>query len=636
MPSLRISLSIKSFVSGIRAFFNAYKKRVIAAGGVIQNEPCAINKLKTIPLSSASWVLVPSGIEEDVVFAQKPTSGLGDLNFTRASDATYTDAGGVVRRSPYNLNQFSEQFDNAYWSKFQATVSANTTTAPNGTLTADKLIEDPTTQFHSVFINTAFSVLIGQPYTRTVYAKADGRNWISLLIIDSTQYRAFFDLQNGVVGTVSAGLTASIQDAGNGWYRCQITRTAATASFSSMAIELASANGTGNYLGNGTSGAFIWGAQLVEGTSALDYFPTTNRQDVPRIDFRNADGTLSSCGRLLLEPQRTNSIRNSSMVAAVAGSPGTLPTNWDNASMAGLTRTVVGSGSENGLQYIDLRYNGTANATTVTIWFETTTQIAAVTGQTWTNSAYVKLISGTANGFQLTSREQDAAGATLRTGSQSITPTSTLQRFTYTRTNDGTGTAFVRPSIWVTFTVGATYDFTIRIAAPQMELGAYATTWVPTTTAAVTRIADAASKTGVSSIIGQSAGTIFWDVNDLTGTTTGTGNPDFAIRNTAFTNWIGITTNSFALPFRVVVRPTSGSIINYEANITRAKAAVAWSSAGAVLYVNGVQVGTSAVNPNFSFDRIDMLGGIISYKTNQAALFPTRLTNAQLAQLTTL
>ena len=51
----------------------------------------------------ASWLLIPSGIEEDIVFAQKPTSGLGDLTFTRASDATYTDSTGVVRRSPYNL-----------------------------------------------------------------------------------------------------------------------------------------------------------------------------------------------------------------------------------------------------------------------------------------------------------------------------------------------------------------------------------------------------------------------------------------------------------------------------------------------------------------------------------------------------
>jgi len=77
----------------------------------------------------ASWLLIPSGIEEDVVFAQKPTSGLGDLTFTRASDATYTDSTGVVRRSPYNLLQQSEDFSNAAWSKSASSISSNVTTA---------------------------------------------------------------------------------------------------------------------------------------------------------------------------------------------------------------------------------------------------------------------------------------------------------------------------------------------------------------------------------------------------------------------------------------------------------------------------------------------------------------------------
>jgi hypothetical protein len=312
-----------------------------------------------------------------------------------------------------------------------------------------------------------------------------------------------------------------------------------------------------------------------------------------------------------------------------------LPTNW---GVLGLTQTIVGTGTENGLQYIDLRFNGTASAGSTRVRFEATTGIAGTVGQNWSASLWAKNVDTPTppNITFMRISERNAGGTALAQGDLTITPTTTLQRFAYTRANTDATCAFVNLELAFFHTVGAAYDFTIRIAAPQMELGAYATTWVPTTTAAVTRIKDDAQKTGVSSIIGQSAGTIFWDVNDVTGTTTGTGNPDFGIRNTAFTNWIGITTDTFATPFRIVVRATSGLLISYIANITRAKAAVAWSSAGAVLYVNGVQVGTSAVNPNFSFDRIDMLGGIISYKTNQAALFPTRLTNAQLAQLTTL
>jgi len=590
--------------------------------------------------NQASWVLVPSGIEEDIVFAQKPTSGLGDLTFTRASDATYTDSTGVVRRSPYNLLTFSEDFSDVAWIKGNVTVSINSTTAPNGTLTADTITASGASATKNIVQFT--SIISGFRYNISIYAKKNTNDFIQIYggaSLFGTDVWANFNLATGTVGSVGTATTASIQDAGNGWYRCSISALATGTgnTFAGLYAIVSSTTAPRAETNTLSTSVFIWGAQLVEGTSALDYFPTTNRQDVPRIDFRNADGTLSSCGRLLLEPQRTNSIRNSSMVGAVAGTPGTLPTNW-LVSNGGLTQTIVGVGTESGLQYVDIRLNGTATGTIFNLFTEGPAQVVASNGQTWTNSFYMKLVAAPnpyntiLNNFS----ERTAAGALLTGAQQAMTLTSTLTRFTFTRTNTNALTERINAGYQGTLTIAATYDFTIRIAAPQMELGAYATTWVPTTTAAVTRLADSASKTGVSSIIGQSAGTIFWDVNDLTGTTTGTGNPDFAIRNTAFTNWIGITTNSFALPFRVVVRPTSGSIINYEANITRAKAAVAWSSAGAVLYVNGVQVGTSAVNPNFSFDRIDMLGGIISYKTNQAALFPTRLTNAQLAQLTTL
>jgi hypothetical protein len=311
-----------------------------------------------------------------------------------------------------------------------------------------------------------------------------------------------------------------------------------------------------------------------------------------------------------------------------------LPTNWSISAAAGLTQTVVGAGTENGLPYIDLRFNGTASASALRFKTDADTAIAALPSQIWTSSCYFKLLAGVLPYITLRNIYRNAGSGAIITPQQQFDLTSTLTRRTFTDAGAPALTAFVQQEVLVSLVIGQTFDFTIRIAAPQMELGAYATTWVPTTTAAVTRLADAASKTGVSSIIGQSAGTIFWDVNDVTGAPANTGNPDFGIRNTAFTNWIGITTNGFNLPFRVDVRATSGILISYTANITRAKAAVAWSSAGAVLYVNGVQVGTSAVNPNFSFDVIQMLGGVISYKTNQAALFPTRLTNDQLEVLT--
>ncbi len=357
--------------------------------------------------------------------------------------------------------------------------------------------------------------------------------------------------------------------------------------------------------------------------------------------------TLSSCGRLLLEPQRTNSIRNSTMVGAVAGSPGTLPTNY-SVSASGLTRTVVGIGTENGLQYVDLRFNGTSTTTFFEVFPETTTQIAAANGQTWTSSFYIKTTSMPTppNSYALNIIERTSAGVYVANGTQSITIDSTLKRYNQTRTLSGGATVgVVLSSIVFNLTNGATYDFTIRIAAPQMELGAYATTWVPTTTAAVTRLADDAIKTGVSSLIGQTEGTIFADIRYEVAQ-----QARMAITDGTTNNWIFFAFPETGTTSRIYIR--SSNVVNvdqsfsslFTANQTY-KIALAYKTGNWAFYVNGTQVasGTNSISFNGTFDRIFLnggsstIGGVAVYaKYNQAALFPTRLTNAQLAQLTTL
>jgi len=180
---------------------------------------------------------------------------------------------------------------------------------------------------------------------------------------------------------------------------------------------------------------------------------------------------------------------------------------------------------------------------------------------------------------------------------------------------------------------------TVYIWGAQLETGSVATSYIPTTTAAVTRNADVISVTGaVSGCIGQTEGTLYWDIAAVGGVNTGTGNPEFGVRNQAFTNWIGLTSNGPTNPFRITARTTgSVSLINYQANITSGKAALAWSSAGLVLYVNGVSVATSATNPNFSFSRVDIGNtSTMPFKANAFALYTTRLTNAELETLTTL
>jgi hypothetical protein len=239
-------------------------------------------------------------------------------------------------------------------------------------------------------------------------------------------------------------------------------------------------------------------------------FIETVADNVPRIDYP-IGGIVAGCPALLVEPSATNSIRNNSMVGAVAGTPGTLPTNH-STTLNGLTRTIVEIGSENGVNYIDVQVSGTATGSVFLYAFETSTQIVAASGQAWTNSMWIKQVAdvgGNRPAARLTIYEYTAAGAYVTEGSEPVTLTSSLTRFSFTRTLTGATTARATPIVQFFLNVGTTYNFTVRIGLPQMELGSVATSVIPTTTAAINRGADVINKTGVSSLIGQTQGTLY-------------------------------------------------------------------------------------------------------------------------------
>ena len=134
---------------------------------------------------------------------------------------------------------------------------------------------------------------------------------------------------------------------------------------------------------------------------------------------------------LLSEESRTNSIRNNSDQGAVIGTPGTPPTNWQVISQT-IASSIVGVGSENGIDYVDIRLNGnTAAIDHVNIYFELPGQIAATQGQTWTCSSFIKLVSGSMSGLapsglQLIVEERGAGAVFLEFGgSGPLTPTNT-------------------------------------------------------------------------------------------------------------------------------------------------------------------------------------------------------------------
>lgn len=201
---------------------------------------------------------------------------------------------------------------------------------------------------------------------------------------------------------------------------------------------------------------------------------------------------------LTIERQRTQEIRNNSMQGVSAGSPGTLPTNWSVINGTGLTRTIVGSGTVNGIDYIDIRFAGTTGDTAGTqICAESATQIVAASGDVWTHAAFVALVGGSLTNVStvtLRAIERTAAGGFVKNqGATDIkgSLTSTLQRFAAALTLDGGGTvARLQPALSIGTANGVAVDFTLRYGWPTMVKMPYVLTPIRTTTIALTPASD--------------------------------------------------------------------------------------------------------------------------------------------------
>lgn len=184
---------------------------------------------------------------------------------------------------------------------------------------------------------------------------------------------------------------------------------------------------------------------------------------------------------LLIEEARTNSIRNPRCEGAVVGTPGTYPTNWSQSQNTGIIPSVIGSGVESGIPYVDLRFVGTGvGGTNNNLFFEGT--IAAGPSQTWTQSIYLRLVAGSWVGVpNVYWINGDNVATVLAGGAPPLFPTSAplaTQRFSSSFVTNAGAVTGVKQGVLFAPSVGAAIDFTLRIGAPQLELGAFATSLI--------------------------------------------------------------------------------------------------------------------------------------------------------------
>jgi hypothetical protein len=439
------------------------------------------------------------------------------ITFSRTTNATLVDSTGRVTYAPNNLFTNSEAFENVAWVKGNSTVTVDATVAPNGTTTADKLVENTATTTHQITQQTAF--VVGTSYTWSFYVKAAERSVVRVLFpaaAFTSNLVANFDLATGAwrtgSPTPSAGLTLASQDAGNGWYRISATATA-TASLNQTILLLMvdTPSGTGNYTGNGTSGLFIWGAQL----EAVTYqtLPSTYVQTVasayygPRFDYNPV--TLAPRG-LLIEEQRANlalyseQFDNAAWVksfAAVTANATTSPDGTTNADRF----TADGSSNTHAAQQT-VTYTAAAHTFTAYAKRDTNNFVQLRFG-----AAAIAGGTGFAN-FDLNAGTVGTIGAGL--SAASITPAGNgWYRCTITGTTAATSTVigfYVVASATAPSAEVNSLATSVFLYGAQLEVGAFATSYIPTVASTVTRAADLAVMTGAnfSSWYNQSEGTI--------------------------------------------------------------------------------------------------------------------------------
>jgi len=206
-------------------------------------------------------------------------------------NAAWTKSNSFVQT---NLLTYSEQFDNAAWATLAATKSANTVIAPNGYQTADTLIDTAATSRHSIFEAYTTSALT---YTFSIYAKAGTLNYVKVGIAATGTNGVYFNLATGAKGTEDAGFTGVIENVGNGWYRCSVTTLLTAAANYAQVMLSANGSDAASYTGLGTGTVYIWGAQLVQGSTAGDY-RRTDAAALP-IYYANHNGVV--CAEKLVE-----------------------------------------------------------------------------------------------------------------------------------------------------------------------------------------------------------------------------------------------------------------------------------------------------------------------------------------------
>ena len=568
--------------------------------------------------------------------------------FTRATTATRVNAAGLIELVPYNLLTWSQDFSNANWVKSNGpTITYNSAIAPNGTMTATGIQDTTGVSYKSVY-QTISNISPNSTFTCSIYVKKEiseiAYGGISMYFSGGT-IKAFYGIVNAVNGTVtitSSTITPTITvvDLGTYWrIICTATDTGSNTNLLFEYYPTLSTNGT--TLGQGIGSVrTIWGAQLVEGTDALPYQLTETRLNRPRVDF-----SLGGCPNLLLEPQRTNLL--------------TYSEQFDNASWAKDNVTLT--------QNVAISPSGVLNADLIT----------ATSGVI--HDVYNTFSGGTTNTISLFVKKGTSQYVYLSTSYQATTSDYTcilVDLDNKTLINQSSGNvAFVSGNIvdmgngWLRIIctttaasatgmflfagISSTYVFNLSLFGRQVsattqtayfwgaqaEIGSYSTSYIPTTSASVTRNSDTFQLSNVftNNMISSAGGTWFVDLSNNIAyirDSVGGGVMLATILNT-YNNSIIIYNDVSPQRLGVQLYENSSLLTTYRTTTNRTKVAIKWNGTTADIFANGVKV---VSNISFTLTQLQHLSqpnnvDVPKY-INSMALWNTPLTDDELEVIT--
>lgn len=422
-----------------------------------------------------------------------PTYGTGPGTFTRATTATTVNSTGLVAlvgtgvaRSMYDPSSFitnlclqSQTLDNGSWVGNSTTVAANVILAPDGTLTADKIQIDNTSNVHGLSQNI---IAINTAYTVSAWFKAAEEN--SVVFANDNTGTCQYDLLT--LAVVASPGTGTITPYPNGWYRCTWTFTSAATAALQLSIRLRL---NAPFVGVTGNGLYAWGVQLEYSATAGQYVSTTTAL---RSDFGRYLGYLAEGARtnLCLQSETFNTtwvVSNLTIGAnAVASPDGTVTADRiieDSASTQkslnqGAT-TVTATpltfsvfAKNNGRRYLVVRFNdNAANGNAVSAIFDLQTGV----------------ISGAATAYG-TFTAPSATITTFPNGWYRCVVTGTSSVVTVNpKLQPSTGSVDVNGEAAIYLGDGASGHY---VWGAQLEQAPFASSYMPTTTVAVTRNAD--------------------------------------------------------------------------------------------------------------------------------------------------